>query len=291
MDRNQQTSYEEDKGIIANDNLAIGSVNEFIVNSTDENANVCIERDEDYTPKKSQTAIGVTMVVSMVISLCGFHILYILCSFLFNNISYGYTLYTGLNVISIIAGLLLAVCMFMLSRMANNKATRIGTLIFFVSFLIDVLRAIASSEFIDFSESFRQYFNNYFSIFCALGGIYACGLLIRNNLLSSKNKSWIAMLLVLTFLGGCDFGQNFVPQAIFPDYFICKSYFNILSSILIAAAYWNLARCCAFSGKYNAAIKGDYSPLNKYMIAPFVCVCISFLFSYLLFSNYELFNL
>ena len=284
MDRNQQTSYEEDKGIIANDNLAIGSVNEFIVNSTDENANVYIERDEDYTPKKSQTAIGVTMVVSMVMSL--------LCSFLFNNISFDYTLYTGLSVISFIAGLLLAVCMFMLSRMANNKATRIGTSIFFVFCLGNfLLYGIASSEFIDFSESFWQYFNDYFSIFCALGGIYACGLLIRNNLLSSKNKSWIAMLLVLTFLGGCDFGQFFVPQAILPDYFICKIYFNILSSILIAAAYWNLARCCAFSGKYNAAIKGDYSPLNKYMIAPFVCVCISFLFFYLLFSNYELFNL
>ena len=221
MDRNQQTSYEEDKGIIANDNLAIGSVNEFIVNSTDENANVYIERDEDYTPKKSQTAIGVTMVVSMVMSL--------LCSFLFNNISfysYDNTLFTGLNVISFIAGLLQAVCMFMLSRMANNKATRIGTSIFFVFCLINfLLYGIASSEFIDFSEPFWQYFNNYFYIFCALGGIYACGLLIRNNLLSSKNKSWIAMLLVLEFLCDCDFGQIFVPQAILPDYFICKIYY------------------------------------------------------------------
>lgn len=289
MDRNQQTSYEEDKGIIANDNLAIGSVNEFIVNSTDENANVYIERDEDYTPKKSQTAIGVTMVVSMVISLLLRR--YFLSYFGYRFGEIGYTLSTSLDVISIIASLLLAVCMFMLSRMANNKATRIGALIFFVSFLRDVFRAIVISGFTDFSDSFRYNFNNYFSIFCTLGGIYACGLLIRNNLLSSKNKSWIAMLLVLTFLGDFDFGPFFVPQAILPDYFICKNYFNILSSILIAAAYWNLARCCAFSGKYNAAIKGDYSPLNKYMIAPFVCVCISFLFSYLLFSNYELFNL
>jgi hypothetical protein len=125
----------------------------------------------------------------------------------------------------------------------------------------------------------------------ALGLSYAVSLIVRNCEMTRTSRTWINLLALyyvfnfsVFFFGFC-FMQEWIDQyeglfhPVLQQVFTFSPYYTtlvLIQVLLVTFAYWKLARCEAFSGKYDAEAVPNFSPMNKWMamavIVPVVIV-------------------
>ena len=137
--------------------------------------------------------------------------------------------------------------------------------------------------------------------------IYAFSVLLGDQCLSAKSKSWIGILLLRWVMVLSIAVANLVTgglQKLFSetmatatsddsqlstfDYFqhsgLYPAFWQILT-ILVAFALWHMARSEAFSKSYDATQPPRLSPVNKWMAAAAVCAVIVTVGLYLLYTT------
>lgn len=276
----------------------------------------------DYKPLSIQTAVGAILCAMVLISLFlkllgpepfitdwNSYIKYqFYCETLWPSVSY----------------LIKAVCFGVLIKYANNKATRIALIIGTVLWTTYIVGGYYRGLFLlhdndiipkIFTDELRAPLHAIcdsipFGILNYIGAgfawIYLYSLIIKNNVLSAKNKMWINTLAVLALASVFLVFSRFVTPINEIEKVMGREWLyterNHLSftltynfmivpiwNIMNAAAYWHFARCEAFSGKYDTSAKCNYSPLNKWMAMAVIAPTIMFLCIFLLYKNYELF--
>ena len=227
-----------------------------------------------FKPNKKQTTVAVLLVVAGVLG--------VLRTSLANLIPYGDLSALLLGCMPFVLYLL---GWLMLSFMAVNKAVKVGAAIGVgVHALNVVFSAIPSLNMNEFAVVM-------YLILTLLGICYCVSLIQNNGGVQGRSKAWINLFALdyvfsfSVFFYNFLFMQEWIDQyegifyPVLQHVFSLSTYFtiwNLILMVLMIFAYWNLARCEAFSGKYDAEAVPNFSPLNKWMamavIVPVVIV-------------------
>jgi hypothetical protein len=228
--------------------------------------------EQGFRPNKKQTAVAVQFVVAEVLS--------------FLTANFGMLIpYGDLGMqLYYLSKVLFVFCWLSLAFMAVNKAAKvaafIGTGTMAVYFLCNMPALVMNNFAICIV-----------ALVIALGLSYAVSLIVRNCEMTRTSRTWINLLALydvfnfsVFFFGFC-FMQEWIDQyegLFYPvqqQVFTLSPYYTTLvlvQVLLVTFAYWKLARCEAFSGKYDAEAVPNFSPMNKWMamavIVPVVIV-------------------
>ena len=188
----------------------------------------------------------------------------------------------------------------LLIKYANNKASRIAMSLatcFYIIYLFNNLMRFAG-----------DIWTLVLSIISFVL-VYAYSLILTNNDLSLKSKVWINLLVVFVIYS-MSFSGIFSPiyklsindaiEAMSWDWMYVRGNHFLMTHIyhfvvipifllLNSAAYYYFACSEVFSGHYDANVKCNYSPLNKWMAAAIIGPLIISLGIFFLYKNYQLF--
>lgn len=237
----------------------------------------------DYKPLLVQKVVAVIMCALFIIEFFMDYAVFILFDF---ELAHKIT-----EIMPIVFEITFALCLGVLIKFANNKATRIALAIGVAVWMFWDLRYFLHYCHIDIPDSI----DGMIDFLPGFALIYLYSLIIRNNTLSAKNRMWINTLAVLTVVSILPFFYIFftvkkvMGDGYDYDFTLTHGLIYLTRVFMSAAAYWHFARCEAFSGKYDASAKCNYSPLNKWMAMAVIAPTIMFLCIFLLYKNYELF--
>lgn len=226
--------------------------------------------EEGFRPNKKQTAVAVMFVTAQVLSL-----LINLFIVLFPNDN------TRL-LVQWLPRVLALTCWFGLAFMAVNKAVKVASLVG------------AGVLFISFASVMPQLMVNkvvmgIVVVLSILGYSYLVSLIHRNGRLSANNRTWVNVLpLVYIANAAVVFAMLFGVEFTFEHWFQYSAYYTIWYIFLFVMetiAYWKLARCEAFAGKYDAEAETDFRPLNKWVVMAIVVPIITAVALVVIYSN------
>lgn len=233
------------------------------------------DEQEELRPKKKQTLAAVLMVIPTLVVM---------------SMDFGFTLASELSRLFLAIGNVLYIAAWaVLLAAASNKATRMAV---FIALGVNGLQLIIEQMDIFAGDSI---FLIILSVALNVAYVYMYSLIAQNNYLRLENRIWVNMLPVIlcsffafnicwSALKDCQSFQNFILYD--RAYYGCWS---LLANVLQLIALWKLARCEAFSGKYDDAAAPDYMPFNKYVAAVFVVPAAVVLAMYLLYAFEEVF--
>ena len=189
---------------------------------------------------------------------------------------------------NLIPMLLVLLALFILFRLASNKATKTimlavgcwqGILVLLLIFdiqglgLFRVLTSAVGERCIDILDS--------------LLWVFCFAVIIGNNRLKPDTVSWIGILSVVTSLNlifplGIIWIQMAEPQEVFSG---LKQLFWDMCYVLMIVGWFQFARSEAFAGNYNGspAPKGAYNPVNKYVVGALIAVGVTCVASYCMY--------
>lgn len=226
--------------------------------------------EQGFRPNKKQTAVAVMFVTAQVLSL-----LINLFIVLFPNDN------TRL-LVQWLPRVLALTCWFGLAFMAVNKAVKVASLVG------------AGVLFISFASVMPQLMMNkvvmgIVVVLSILGYSYLVSLIHRNGRLSANNRTWVNVLpLVYIANAAVVFAMLFGVEFTFEHWFQYSAYYSIWYIFLFVMetiACWKLARCEAFSGKYDGEAETDFRPLNKWVVMAIVVPIITAVVLVVIYSN------
>lgn len=226
--------------------------------------------EQGFRPNKKQTAVAVMFVTAQVLSL-----LINLFIVLFPNDN------TRL-LVQWLPRVLALTCWFGLAFMAVNKAVKVASLVG------------AGVLFISFASVMPQLMMNkvvmgIVVVLSILGYSYLVSLIHRNGRLSANNRTWVNVLpLVYIANAAVVFAMLFGVEFTFEHWFQYSAYYSIWYIFLFVMetiACWKLARCEAFSGKYDGEAVVDFSPVNKWMAMAVVVPVVIAIAMIVIYSN------
>lgn len=224
---------------------------------------------EQYKPNKMQTAAGVLMALSGAIYAI-FNILWVL----FPRIIWDLTTDQYSLFFFIIPQLSFLVGAALLIPKASNKGVRVAAIGFVC---LQVLQFLMNA-FLNGRDLLPAEAVSCLWILIGFGWVYFTSLVILNSKLSELNMGWVSLLCVLAAINIL-YSSSFLWKSSFDealdwgklseyDYHVnsfLNTYYFIVIYVLWTICYWKLARCEAFSGKYDAEHNDVFSPLNKWM--------------------------
>jgi hypothetical protein len=125
-----------------------------------------------------------------------------------------------------------------------------------------------------------------------LGICYAVGLLQTNGGIKGHAKTWvnlIALEMVVVFSLGLSVLCIDLPYDLTEHLYFASPYYKFFSLMILTLmcifSYWKLARCEAFSGKYDGEAVVDFSPVNKWMAMAVVVPVVIAIATIVIYSN------
>lgn len=202
----------------------------------------------------------------------------------------------------------------LLYRLASNRSVRFFTLMSAICCAGGILTSFISYQLIirnytsgsDVNETLMKIIG-YAWFALDLGVIYAQSVLLNNNVLSDKNKTWVGVLMLCRIMSISVSAANIVTgglvdlftktkdsmsgyndsisyQDLFDGSGLYAMFWQILT-LFTAFAFWHLARSEAFSKPYNATEPVRLTPLNKWMGAAVTGIVIVTIGLYLLYTT------
>lgn len=241
--------------------------------------------EQGFRPNKKQTAVAVLFVVAGVLSMI--------------NIVAMIDPFNGLRIVFALSlELLFLLGWLLLSFMAVNKGVKVGAIVGvclqLLSFVSSAIPSLGMNKFVSVVFVILQLFG-----FC-----YCIGLIQNNGGVKGRIKAWVSLLAVyyalfssITF-SVAFYIEGWVNQHIdlvnsnIGHFYVSSSYYSLwfmLMKVLTIFAYWKLARCEAFSGKYDAEVVPNFSPLNKWMVMALVVPIVIVVALVVIYSNYSWF--
>ena len=217
--------------------------------------------EQGFRPKKKQTAVAVLFVAILCLK-----IIWSICASSFDN-----------DVIRcIISVLIIAVLPLvgwtMLTFFASNKATRFATFcILGRSLCLFFLLVVGLYSVHENKEELKYLATVFYLIYglSSISDVYAISLIQKNNKLTVSDRNWINIIALFIplfsvnmFLFG--YAQSAESDWVFSSFYY--SVFFVLGALIRTIAMWRLARCEAFSGKYDAEAEPNTYPLNKWVV-------------------------
>lgn len=233
--------------------------------------------EQGFRPNKKQTAVAVMFVAGAVLT--------VLNIFSFMMVPYG----DLIMLLNWLPNMIFAVSWLMLAFLAVNKAVRvasfIGTGVSLFAYLY-LLPAFAMNKIAQTA----------IALVIMLALCYAVSLLQTNGGIKGHTKTWvnlIALEMVLSFSFslsiisvGLSVGLSYVPVE---DLYFASPYYSFFSLLILELmfiiSYWKLARCEAFSGKYDGEAVVDFSPVNKWMAMAVVVPVVIAIAMIVIYSN------
>jgi hypothetical protein len=118
------------------------------------------------------------------------------------------------------------------------------------------------------------------------------GLLQTNGGIKGHAKTWvnlIALEMVVVFSLGLSVLCIDLPYDLTEHLYFASPYYKFFSLMILTLmcifSYWKLARCEAFSGKYDGEAVVDFSPVNKWMAMAVVVPVVIAIAMIVIYSN------
>lgn len=229
--------------------------------------------EQGFRPNKKQTAVAVLFVVGSVLAVL-------------NNLFIMMIPFGDLRMLlNCLPKMIFAVSWLMLAFLAVNKAVRVASFIGAGTSLFAYLYLLPAVAMNSVAQSAIALIN-------MLGICYAVGLLQTNGGIKGHAKTWvnlIALEMVVVFSLGLSVLCIDLPYDLTEHLYFASPYYKFFSLMILTLmcifSYWKLARCEAFSGKYDGEAVVDFSPVNKWMAMAVVVPVVIAIAMIVIYSN------
>ena len=203
-----------------------------------------------------------------------------------------------------VCNFLMLICFGLIYRWSCNKAVKIatgmGVFLHLLAVIKQIITFIICTNPDDYSSQTHENVNLAFQIHLAVDSllwIYVFYLYVKNSSMSTKTRSWVALLAIFqlfglfyglanllagdyldniyfrTIIANAEFDEDISPQ----DFFYWSMYFRLYYVfILLLSVYglWRLFRSEAFSGNYDEEASTSYSPFNRWIVMAIVSAAV-----------------
>lgn len=184
---------------------------------------------------------------------------------------------------------LLIVAWGLLASLAANAATRLASRrmagILAVTSVLYLILAVLGMNGKSYNDTVMMLVMGLSGLWFLISNVYSLyllSLIYRNNTLDRGQLSWL-MLISLSYVPDFMLYVVNVFSIVLPEGLsqenmlnymspIGASIFGVVYSCLLIVAYWQLAHCEAFTGKFDGNVQCTYSSGNRYFWAPLITV-------------------